>query len=507
MPRSSGERTAVWASVPDRPGRGPLSDDVSVDVCVVGAGIAGLSVAYHLSAEGRTVIVLDRREIGSGETGRTTAHLVNVLDDRYTEIERLHGAEGARLAAASHTAAVDSIERISRTEGIACDFERLDGYLFTPPGGNAGLLDDELAAARRAGVPDVMKVDRAPLPSYDTGACLKFARQAQFHPTKYLTGLANAIEKRGGRICLQAPAEDVAGGDRATVHTHGRTITAGAVVVATNTPFNDRVTMHTKQAAYRTYVIGVTVPRDSVPRALFWDTADPYHYVRLTGGASDDDVLIVGGEDHKTGQADDGADRFARLESWTRERFAGAGAVRYAWSGQVLEPIDAMAFIGRNPGDAPNVFIVTGDSGNGMTHGALAGMLLCDLVQGRTNPWADLYDPARVTLQAAAEFAKENLNVAAQYVDLVSGGDIDDPRHLAPGHGAVLRRGATKVAVYRDDTGRVHEFGALCPHLGCVVQWNAVEKSWDCPCHGSRFAATGEVLNGPSPVGLRPASS
>jgi nitrite reductase/ring-hydroxylating ferredoxin subunit len=265
--------------------------------------------------------------------------------------------------------------------------------------------------------------------------------------------------------------------------------------------------MHTKQAAYRTYVIGLSVPRGAVPPALFWDTADPYHYARLTRGEDAEDVLIVGGEDHKTGQADEDIDRFARLESWAAERLGSVGAVRYAWSGQVLEPIDALGFIGPNPGDAPNVFIATGHSGNGMTYGAIAGLLLSDLVLGRDHRWASLYAPGRITLRAAPEFAGENLNVAAQYASLLTGGDIDNPDRLRAGQGAVIRRGATKIAVYRDPGGHLHEFGALCPHLGCVVQWNAVEKSWDCPCHGSRFAATGEVLNGPSPVGLRKTSS
>jgi glycine/D-amino acid oxidase-like deaminating enzyme/nitrite reductase/ring-hydroxylating ferredoxin subunit len=507
MPRNPDQRSSLWDRVGERPGRAPLTEDASVDACIVGAGIAGLSVAYHLAVEGRTVIVLDRGAIGEGESSRTTAHLVNVLDDRYTELERLHGADGARLAAGSHTAAIDDIERIVAAESISCDFERLDGYLITPPDGDGRDLDDEIAAARRAGISDVAMADRAPFRSYDTGPCLKFGRQAQFHPTKYLAGLADAIERRGGRICLQSPAEEITGGDAATVRTRAGTVTAGAVVVATNTPVNDRVTMHTKQAAYRSYVIGISAPRGSVTPALFWDTADPYHYARLVRGADTEDVLIVGGEDHKTAQADDGAERFARLESWSRQRFEHVGEVRYAWSGQILEPIDALAFIGHNPGDAPNVFIATGHSGNGMTYGAIAGILIADLVIGRPNPWAALYDPSRLPLRAAAEFAKENLNVAAQYGSLVTAGDIDDPDRLLPGQGAVIRRGATKVAVYRDAGGRVHEFSALCPHLGCVVQWNDIETSWDCPCHGSRFAATGDVLNGPSPVGLRPAAS
>lgn len=265
---------------------------------------------------------------------------------------------------------------------------------------------------------------------------------------------------------------------------------------------NDIVTIHTKQAAYRTFVVAMQLSNGSVPRALYWDTADPYHYVRLVPGRGKGDVLIVGGEDHKTGQEDDAEERFKRLIAWTRERFPTRGEPVYAWSGQIMEPNDGIAFIGRNPGDANNVYIATGDSGNGMTHGTIAGMLLTDLILGRENPWEALYDPSRITLRAASEFAKENLNFAVQYTDLVTGGDVDSPDQLASGSGAVLRRGLKKIAAYRDPNGQIHEFSAICPHLGCVVQWNSTEKTWDCPCHGSRFEAQGKVINGPAITGL-----
>ena len=243
---------------------------------------------------------------------------------------------------------------------------------------------------------------------------------------------------------------EIAGGPQASVTTKaGSTVTARAVVVATNTPVNDVVTIHTKQAAYRTYVVGLHVPRGSVTRALFWDTPHPYHYIRLANGAGANDVLIVGGEDHKTGQADDADRRFANLVAWTRERFPMAGEVAYAWSGQVMEPVDSLAFIGRNPVDADNVYVVTGDSGNGMTHGTIAGILLTDLITGRENPWAALYDPSRITLRASPRFLNENLNIAAQYADLATGGEISSVDELAAGSGAILRRGLNKIAAYR----------------------------------------------------------
>jgi Rieske Fe-S protein len=211
----------------------------------------------------------------------------------------------------------------------------------------------------------------------------------------------------------------------------------------------------------------------------------------------------VGGEDHKTGQANDGDQRFARLEAWTRERFAAASRFEFRWSGQVMEPVDGLALIGRNPLDSDNVYIATGDSGNGMTHGTIAGMLLTDLISGRDNAWARLYDPARKTLGAITEFAKENLNVAAQYADLVTPGEVKDVAEIAPGQGAILRRGLAKVAVFRDEHGGLHERSAVCTHLGCVVQWNAVERTWDCPCHGSRFHVDGRAVNGPAIQALK----
>jgi Rieske Fe-S protein len=244
-------------------------------------------------------------------------------------------------------------------------------------------------------------------------------------------------------------------------------------------------------------VIGVRVPKDSVTRALYWDTGDPYHYLRLQR-EGDYDVLIVGGEDHKTGQANDGNERFARLEQWTRERFPQSLDVEYRWSGQVMEPVDGLAFIGRNPLDEDNVYIATGDSGQGMTHGTIAGMLLSDLIQGRQNKWEDLYSPSRIRLKSLPEYASENINVAGQYADYVTAGDIKSESELRPGEGAIMREGVSKVAVYRDEKGNVHKLSAVCPHLGCMVAWNSTEQTWDCPCHCSRFSAEGRVYQGPA---------
>jgi glycine/D-amino acid oxidase-like deaminating enzyme/nitrite reductase/ring-hydroxylating ferredoxin subunit len=489
-----------------RPEFGPLTGHERADVCIIGAGIAGLSVAYHLTRAGKSVIVLDDGPIGSGETERTTAHLVTALDDRYFDLERWHGEKGAHLAAESHRAAIEAIAEAVGVEDMAADFQWVDGYLFRAPGAPADVLTRELAATHRAGIADTEIVARAPLGTFDTGPALRFPRQAQFHPLKYLEGLAAAIVRGGGRIFSGTHAARVSGGRNATVETStGAVVHGEAVVIATNTPVNDRLAIHTKQAAYRSYVIGVAVPAGSVPAVLYWDTAEPYHYVRLQpGAAGEDDVLIVGGEDHKTGQADDADERYARLEAWTRERFPMVTEVRYRWSGQVMEPVDGLAFIGRNPLDDENVYIATGDSGNGMTHGTIAGLLLRDLILGRENPWVELYDPSRVKFRTAKEYAGENLNMAAQYADWLTAGDVEKENLVPRGAGAIVRHGLGKVAVYRDEHGQLHECSAVCPHLGAIVGWNHGEKTWDCPAHGSRFDRFGRVLNGPANSDLKP---
>jgi glycine/D-amino acid oxidase-like deaminating enzyme/nitrite reductase/ring-hydroxylating ferredoxin subunit len=498
----SGKTISVWMKTAAMPKTISLTGDTAADVCVVGAGIAGLSTAYLLAKEGKSVVVLEDGEIGSGETGRTTAHVTCALDDRFKTLEKLHGEEGVRRAAHSHAAAIDCIESIVGREKIDCDFQRLDGYLFVPPGEKVDILEEELEIARRCGL-EVESVPRAPLGSYDTGPALRFARQAQFHPLRYLAGLVQAIGTLKGTVYTGVHVEKVEDGEPARVVTStGRTVTAGAVVVATNVPINDRLVIHVKQAPYRTYVVGMRVPRGAVPRALFWDTADPYHYVRLQTDAEGEEILIVGGEDHRTGQKDDAEERWGHLEKWTRERVPAVQETVYRWSGQVVEPADALAFIGRNPGER-HVYIATGDSGQGMTHGTIAGMLLTDLVMGRPNDWATVYDPGRKTLRALPEYAREMAESNAPLVkDWVTPGEVSSPEEVPPGGGAVMRKGITKVAIYRDSVGNVLEVSAVCRHLGCIVHWNHSEKSWDCPCHGSRYAPDGHVVNGPAATGL-----
>ena len=506
-----GDTTSLWQGTFEVPSYPALDRDARAEVCVVGAGIAGLSTAYLLAKSGSRVILLDDGPVGGGESGRTTAHLTNAMDDRIYVLEHVHGEGGARQIVESHGAAIDCIEQIVARERIDCDFARVDGYLFLGGGDSERVLDEELAAAQRAGMVGVTKLTRVPGVPFDSGPCLRFPDQAQFHALRYLAGLAAAFVRAGGRIHCDTHVSAVEGGSPCTVTTErDRTVTADAVCVCTNASITDMFRTHIKQAPYRTFVIAAAVPRDSIPAALYWDTPDPYHYVRLqplapppgadAGGAAYD-ALIVGGEDRKTAHGADAEERWRCLEAWMRERFPMAQEVVYRWSGQVLEPNDYIAFIGRNPDGAENVYMASGDSGQGMTHGMIAGMLLSDLVRGQSNPWTSLYDPNRISLRARPieEFAKENADVALRYArDYVTLGDVRSEEDIPRGEGRILRLGLRKVAAYRDMQGRVHMRSAACTHLKCIVQWNPAEKTWDCPCHGSRFDPYGTVVNGPA---------
>lgn len=502
------ETRSVWPDPDLVRGGEPLPADATCDVCVVGAGIAGLTTAYLLAKAGRRVLVLEAQpKFAAGETEYTTAHLSSVIDDRFGRLKSVRGAECAKLAYQAHAAAIDTIEQIARDERIDCDFLRVDGYLV-PGADGPSAVEDEEKAVRELGIP-FERLDRPPVPTFPAGPWLRFPDQGQFHPLKYLAGVARAFAAAGGRIATDCRVEKVEGGSPCRVALRGgRAVTAAAVVVATNTPINNGVVLNSKIAAYHTYAIAVEVPAGAVPRALYWDTEDPYHYVRHLSAhppAAGPAVLIVGGEDHRTGQADDQADRWGRLEAWVRRHVPDSGAVRRRWSGQVFETLDGLALIGRELGDAANVYIATGDSGMGMTHGTIAGRLLADLILGRPNRFADLFDPARMpVVSAGATFLSENLNMVAQFADHITGGDVSAADEVKPGTGAVVRRGLTKVAVYRGKDGAVHELSAVCPHLGCVVHWNGGEGTWDCPCHGSRFRAEGGVLHAPAVDDLKP---
>jgi len=479
-----------------------LAEDLTCDVVVVGAGIGGLSVAYELSQVGKSVVVLDRGSIADGVTSRTTAHLAPVCDDGVAELTKIRGKEMAAKFQASQSAAVDRIEAIINKHSIACDFRRLNAYLFPAPGmsfKDARETQDEEYKALRAAKVEVEKAKGIPLVGFEDAPVLRYARQATFHPLKYLKGLVVQIEAQGGRLFANSPVIEFEEGDNgAQVKLEGgMRVNAGHVVFATNSPINDRVALHSKMAPYRTYAMAFTLPRGALVDALFWDMADPYHYIRLQPGPGSVDYLIVGGKDHKSGEANDGDVRFEALEAWIRERVPKLGEQAARWSGQVMDTIDYCGFIGFNPGNK-RALIATGDSGQGMTHGALAGILLKNLVIYGAGEWSDVYDPSRTPVFATMNFINENVTAIKNFAEYLMPAEIDSMDELKPGQGGIMRDGVHKIAVSRGQEGQLHVCSAVCTHLGCHVHWNSTEQCWDCPCHGSQFSPTGEVLAGPA---------
>lgn len=478
----------------------PLSGNAQCDLLVVGSGIAGLSAAYEAARFGAKVIVIDRGRICGGMTARTTAHLATEIDDFYSELTRAVGDDQARLYHDSQVAAVNRIEAICREEGIAADFARLDGFMVAAEPGHQADLDEEYDVCRRLGV-DVEWTDRAPVPLPEGTRALRFPNQGRFHPLKYCGGLIDAIVARGGRFHADTAYvghdEDE---DGVTITCeNGATIRAGAALFATNSPVNDKVTIHTKQVPMRTYVIAGPVAKGSAEDALVWDTLEAYHYVRLQPLGEGQDLLIVGGADHQSGHANDMPDRFAHLEAWTRERYPAFREATHRWSGQVLEPVDFLPFSGRNPGDR-NIYVHTGDSGMGMTNGVAGALNFIALYRGEKARFADLFDPARKPKSGIAlkEFASGQGAVLANLAEYATPGEVDDIDAIPPGEGAIVRRGIKKIAAYRAPDGEVTLRSAVCTHVGCIIHWNGFEKCWDCPCHGSQFATDGSVLNGPA---------
>jgi glycine/D-amino acid oxidase-like deaminating enzyme/nitrite reductase/ring-hydroxylating ferredoxin subunit len=499
MRRNPKETISLWhLNAGKYPTFPPLREDISCDVCVVGAGISGLSTAYFLQKEGKSVVIVDAWGLGAGETCRTTAHLTSAFDDGYVELEKLFNADDLKVFADSHITAINTIEAITRDEKIHCKFERVDGYLTAFNDEQHDHLKKEIDAYGRAGFTNLKYLPEIPVKQIKAVPALHFPQQAAFNIQQYMVGLVNAFQKMGGQIYTGTRITRV-DDDRSpyALTEDGQRINAKFVIIATHTPVIDRVKMHTKQAAYRSYVLAFKIPKDSYPGFLFWDLEDPYHYARLARG-DDTDYLIIGGEDHKTGQANDAEHRWEKIEVWSRDHFTGLGEVACRWSGQIMEPVDHIAFIGRNPGDK-NIFIITGDSGNGITHGTIAGILLTDLIYGRENPWEKIYDPARINAKSIPTYIKENANfVGCMVSDWAAPSEVKNPSEITENEGAIMRHGISKAAVYKDASGALHKCSAVCTHLGCVIQWNSGEKSWDCPCHGSRYDTQGNILNGPA---------
>jgi glycine/D-amino acid oxidase-like deaminating enzyme/nitrite reductase/ring-hydroxylating ferredoxin subunit len=471
--------------------------DLSVDVAIVGGGITGVTAALLLKRAGLRVAVLESRRIGSGETNKSTAHLTEVLDLRFRKLVSRFGVEGARLAVRGQEAAITRIRSFVDELGIDCDLQARPGYLFAVTDAEVRELDEEHQAASRIGLPHTVEA-AAPLP-FAVKRALRFEAQAQFHPRAYLEALAAAIPGDGSHVFEMTHVQDVTDGEPCRVETDRGVVTAREVIVASGVPVINRFLIHLKLAAYRSYAVAVANPA-AAPNGLFWDLADPYHYVRtqVVGGVP---YLIVGGEDHKVGERDDTTAAFDRLEAYVHAHFGRApAATDYRWSGQIIQSADGLPYVGRNS-LSKHVFVATGFAGNGITGGTLAALVLTDQIRHAANPWTELLDATRIKpLASAAAVVSENLTFPKHLIGDRAGRSArhDGLSAIAPGQGAVVAIGKEKLAVYRDGQGTLTALSPVCTHLGCHVRWNTAETTWDCPCHGSRFAPTGAVLNGPA---------
>lgn len=488
------------AALPQYP---QLNHDLSCDVLVIGGGITGLTTAYLLLRAGLKVCLIERDRIAQGDTCRTTAHLTAVTDIRLTELVKTCGEDGAKLIWQGGMAAINTIEKIVKSEGLNCHFRRIPGYLHASLQSDrdeSDALKKEQQLARQLGI-EAVYLDRIP----EVGKPgVRFANQAKFQPLSYLAGLAKVFHNDGGFLFEKTEASEFKEQPRVVV-ANGRNIRCKSVVIATHVPLMGDTGMisatlfQAKLVSYSSYVIGALIPKGSFPEASYWDTSHPYHYLRIDSeGATD--YAIFGGQDHKTGQDDNPNARYQALTATLLKLIPDARVDRQ-WTGQVVETHDGLPYIGET---AEHQFIATGFAGNGMTFGTLAAMMACDYVQQRQNPWQDLLSPERKGLSGTWDLIKQTFDYPYYLVhDLFSAAD-DSPESLAPGMGKILNIDGKRVACARDDKGQIHAVSAVCTHMGCIVHWNNAGNSWDCPCHGSRFKVSGEVLAGPAETNLEP---
>jgi glycine/D-amino acid oxidase-like deaminating enzyme/nitrite reductase/ring-hydroxylating ferredoxin subunit len=487
-----------WIESAPLPHFGPLDSNEWADVVVVGGGITGLTAAYLLLSAGRSVVLLERRRVAESDTGHTSAHLSMVTDLPMTDLVKQFGRDHAQAVWDAGLASLHQIDETVREERISCDFRWVPGYLHAAAdrdAADADWLRDEAHLADELGF-DATFVEKAPLAGT---SAVRFDDQARIHPRRYLAGLALAIVKKGGRIYEHSDVNDFAEDPR-SVSANGYQVSCDDLVIATHTPLVGNqglmgaTLFQTKLALYTTYVVAGRVAKDTLPDVLLWDTTDPYHYYRIEPHA-DFDLVIYGGEDHKTGQEPATARRFARLERCLRT-LAPEVEITHRWSGQVVETHDGLPYIGQQ---VAHQFTGTGYSGNGLTFGTLAGVMACDGILDRRSPWVDLFNVDRKKIGSAWDYLKENADYPYYLVrDRFAGAEGRPSRAVRRGHGAVIDYHGQRVAAYRDANGAVTLKSATCTHLGCLVNWNEVERTWDCPCHGSRFGVDGKVIGGPA---------
>jgi glycine/D-amino acid oxidase-like deaminating enzyme/nitrite reductase/ring-hydroxylating ferredoxin subunit len=481
--------------IPPFPASSEFDPTVVYDCLVVGGGITGMTAALLLQNAGKKVLLAEAHAIGFGTSAGTSAHINTFADTTYKEAENAFGQDGAVLFAEAINEGFGLIKQQIKTYRIDCDYENRTGYLYAEDEEQAKQLDDVYAGAVKVGVP-VQYTDKVPTPVAYQKALI-FEEQAQFHPLKYLRGLAIAFLEADGTILENTRIDKLSGLDHIHIAQAGQfSIKTKKVIYATHIPpgitsFNFRC------APYRSYVLALKLKSGSYPDALIYDMEEPYHYFR-SHVINGEPLLIAGGNDHKTGN-DDPEKAFADLEKYIRKNY-NVSSVKYRWSSQYYIPVDGFPYIGQMPEAPAGVYCATGYNGNGMMLGSVAAKILSDLVSGKENKYAAIFSPARIKpIAGFSEFVKENADVAYHMVrDRFTIHQTDSLKRLRPGTGKVIEVDGQKIAAYRDAGGTLHTLNPICTHAGCIVNWNQEEKSWDCPCHGARYDINGKVLNGPA---------
>jgi glycine/D-amino acid oxidase-like deaminating enzyme/nitrite reductase/ring-hydroxylating ferredoxin subunit len=494
-PTLPGDARSLWIETGPAPGYPQLDERVSVDVVVIGAGIAGLTSAYLLKRSGKTVAVVDSKAILHGATGYTTAKITSLHHLIYADLIAKHGEDRARLYGEAQEAALRFIGETAETAGIACEWQAQDAFTYTEDPSEVDKLRAEVDAAKRLGLPAEFTRDCG-LPFGVAGA-VRFREQAQFHPRKFLVGLAETLPGDGSYLFENTRATGFSRDDGVVVvQTDRGDLSATDVIVATHLPIFDGGMFFAKAHPQRSYCVTARYPQglDGMYISVGGST-------RSLRGApyEDSSLLLVGGEGHKTGQDLHNEDRYLALEDYARERFGVTDFV-HRWSTHDYVPVDRIPYVGKLSRAHEDVFVATGFGKWGMTNGVVAAMILSDQILGRQNPWAHVFDSKRIALVASVkEFIQENAGVAKLFVgDRVNHPQKTTAEELAPGEGGIVTVGGKKAAAYRDEAGALHAFSHVCTHLGCHLRWNPAETSFDCPCHGSRFDTEGKVIQGPA---------
>jgi glycine/D-amino acid oxidase-like deaminating enzyme/nitrite reductase/ring-hydroxylating ferredoxin subunit len=473
----------------------PLVEDVSVDVAVVGAGLAGIVTAKLLKDAGKTVALIEADRVGAGVSGHTTAKVAALQQLIYADLIDKHGQEKAQLYGESNRAAIARLADLIAANHIDCNFERKTNYTFATDEAGLAKVNAEVEATQKLGLPATFcgSVD---LPFPVTGAIM-MPDEAQFHPRKFMLAIAATLPGNGSHVLEQTRVKTVESENPCRVITeNGPTVTAQDVVITTNLPILDIGLYFAKTYPQRSYLVGGRIDPTRSPQGMYIGVGDDYRSIRTAPIDDGGTLLMVGGEGHKVGSDEAVDERFETLESYLQETFGVTP--EYRWSSQDFVSFDRLPYIGPLTPGHRHTYVATGFSLWGMAKSVISAMVLSDLILGRENPWADLYESTRSTPFVTSTSIQQNLEVGTRWVGDRFKGLFDSTDSVSPGEGKLVTHKGTKVAAYRDDSGQLHTVSAVCPHLGCIVAWNQAETSWDCPCHGSRFSCEGKILHGPT---------